>query len=125
MLNPKEYFFDLPKHLIAQSPLTVRTDSKLLFYSEDNIIDSIFCDLPEILDSNTLLVFNDTLVRNSRYVFDYNGSMSEIFFIKSTEVNVYEVFLRKSSKFKIEVNKWTGLFIKRFFRKICGFIFLS
>jgi S-adenosylmethionine:tRNA ribosyltransferase-isomerase len=101
MLNPKDYSFDLPKHLIAQSPLKVRTDSKLLFYSNDKINDSIFHDLPDILDPNTVLVFNDTLVRNSRYVFDYNGSLSEIFFIKSTDINVYEVFLRKSSKFKI------------------------
>lgn len=101
MLNPKDYSFELPKSLIAQTPLTNRSDSKLLYFNNSQIVDTIFNCLPDLIDENVLLVFNDTLVRNSRYVFEYNGTLSEIFFIKSTQLNTYEVFLRKSSKFKI------------------------
>lgn len=101
MLNPKDYTFELPKSLIAQTPLKHRSDSKLLYFDGSQILDTIFNCLPDIIDENALLVFNDTLVRNSRYVFEYNGTLSEIFFIKSTKLNTYEVFLRKSSKFKI------------------------
>ena len=101
MLDLKDYSFDLPKNLIAQSPLENRSDSRLLFFDGEKLTDSFFHSITNLIPANSVLVFNDTLVRNSRYVFDHNGAISEIFFIKSVETNVYEVFLRKSSKFKI------------------------
>ena len=110
MLSISDYSFVLPKHLIAQEPSKIRSECKLLSFDGKNIVDYIFKDLVDILDSNTLLVFNDTAVKNARYLFSYNDSISEIFFIKNLGDNFFEVFLRKSSKFKISETYNTGDF---------------
>lgn len=101
MLNIENFDFDLPQHLIAQKPYSNRTSCKLLTVMDAQISDSQFSSLVDILDENTVLVFNNTSVSKARYLFDYNGSQSEIFFIEELDLNTYRVFLRKSSKFKI------------------------
>ena len=51
--------FELDKDLIAKEPVSPRHNSKLLDLSEDVIIsDKHFYDLPDILQSGDVLVFN-------------------------------------------------------------------
>jgi S-adenosylmethionine:tRNA ribosyltransferase-isomerase len=58
----------LPENLIAQHPTTERTASRMLCLSgaDGNLIDKTFLDLPNNLQPNDLLVFNDTRVIKAR-----------------------------------------------------------
>ena len=60
------YDFDLPKELIAQHPAPNRSDSKLLDARSTKPIDRVFKQLPELLKSGDLLIFNDIQVVKAR-----------------------------------------------------------
>ena len=65
-MKVSDYYFDLPKNLIAQKPIDERCSSKLLYVYNGNFEDRIFSELPEILSKNDLLVLNNTKVMPSR-----------------------------------------------------------
>ena len=65
-LSPKDFEFDLPATLIAQSPPSVRGASRLLHVSGESLTDRLFADLPDLLRAGDLLVFNDTRVIKAR-----------------------------------------------------------
>ncbi|MSQ52810.1 MAG: tRNA preQ1(34) S-adenosylmethionine ribosyltransferase-isomerase QueA [Betaproteobacteria bacterium] len=66
LLNPKDFEFDLPNALIAQSPPPERGASRLLHVSGEHLSDRRFTDLPDLLREGDLLVFNDTRVIKAR-----------------------------------------------------------
>jgi len=68
MLKRSDFNFDLPAGLIAQRPLSARTDSRLLHLSKTGgrINDRSFRDLPGLLQKGDLLVFNNTRVIPAR-----------------------------------------------------------
>ena len=86
-MSPKEiriedFNYDLPNERIAFFPKDVRDSSKLLVYkkSTDTITDSTFDRLPEFLDSDMMLVFNDSRVIHARLlVQNPTGASIEIF----------------------------------------------
>ena len=61
-----DFDFQLPPELIAQHPATERTRSKLLDGRGAHPADRIFKDLPSLMQSGDLLVFNDTQVIKAR-----------------------------------------------------------
>jgi S-adenosylmethionine:tRNA ribosyltransferase-isomerase len=61
-----DFDFDLPKALIAQHPLPERSASRLLDGRRGSLVDRVFKNLPELLQPNDLLVFNDTQVIKAR-----------------------------------------------------------
>jgi len=63
-----DFFYDLPKELIAQYPTERRCDSRLLCLDGDSggVDDRMFVDLPDLLQPGDLLVFNDTKVIPAR-----------------------------------------------------------
>ncbi|MDP9901221.1 tRNA preQ1(34) S-adenosylmethionine ribosyltransferase-isomerase QueA [Variovorax ginsengisoli] len=61
-----DFDFDLPPALVAQHPADERTASRLLDGTDDAPVDRIFRDLPDLLRSGDLLVFNDTRVVKAR-----------------------------------------------------------
>ncbi|HEX5372398.1 MAG TPA: tRNA preQ1(34) S-adenosylmethionine ribosyltransferase-isomerase QueA [Aquabacterium sp.] len=61
-----DFDFDLPEALIAQSPASERTASRLLDGRTLPPVDRIFRDLPQLLRSGDLLVFNNTKVIKAR-----------------------------------------------------------
>lgn len=63
-----DFYFDLPKELIAQRPTEVRSASRLLTLDgvSGALADRQFRDFPALLDGNDLLVFNDTRVIPAR-----------------------------------------------------------
>jgi S-adenosylmethionine:tRNA ribosyltransferase-isomerase len=63
-----DFHYDLPGELIAQRPLPRRSDSRLLHLARQGgaIADRAFRDLPALLQSGDLLVFNDTRVIPAR-----------------------------------------------------------
>ncbi len=63
-----DFDFELPEALIAQHPAPERSSSRLLDGTNTDAapVDHIFRDLPSLLKSDDLLVFNDTKVLNAR-----------------------------------------------------------
>jgi S-adenosylmethionine:tRNA ribosyltransferase-isomerase len=61
-----DFDFALPECLIAQHPTLERSGSRLLDGRQSPTVDRIFRDLPALLKTGDLLVFNDTKVINAR-----------------------------------------------------------
>ena len=64
-----QYNYHLPDEQIAKQPLAQRDQSKLLVYQREEISHHQFFNLPELLPSNSLLLFNDTKVIKARLYF--------------------------------------------------------
>ena len=64
----EEFDFDLPQHLIAQTPLQKRDSSRLLILNKNtkSFSDKKFIDFVDLLNTNDLLIFNDTRVIKAR-----------------------------------------------------------
>jgi len=64
----EEFDFDLPHHLIAQAPLQKRDSSRLLVLNKNTKLfsDKNFVDFVDLLNTNDLLIFNDTRVIKAR-----------------------------------------------------------
>ena len=82
-----EYDYDLPEGRIASHPLAVRDACKLLVRTADGgIQDTRFSNLPSLLPSGSMLVYNNTKVINARLRFrkessepGVEGALIEIF----------------------------------------------
>ena len=67
-MRRQDFHYELPEELIAQHPLTERSASRLLCLdgASGALADKQFRDLPSLLTSRDLLVFNDTRVIPAR-----------------------------------------------------------
>ncbi len=67
-MKKSDFFYHLPESLIAQQPLPERSDSRLLCLQRSNgmLSERQFTDFIELINSNDLLVFNDTKVIRAR-----------------------------------------------------------
>ncbi len=65
-MRTDEFDFVLPEHLIAQHPPETRGASRLLCVQGDRLEDARFADILQKVDSNDLLVLNDTRVIKAR-----------------------------------------------------------
>ncbi len=71
MDNIEQYTYELPKELIAQQPLRVRSDARLMVVDRRGATRYLIRhvrDLPEILEAGDCLVLNDTRVVPARLV---------------------------------------------------------
>ena len=64
-LTVDDFDYELPAHLIAQSPLAERDASRLLVAGA-SLTDRRFADLPELVRPGDVFVFNDTRVLHAR-----------------------------------------------------------
>ena len=72
--------YELPDERIAKFPLSVRDNSKLLIYKDKTISETVFKNIPELIPSESLLVFNNTKVIQARMIFQKEtGAQIEIF----------------------------------------------
>ena len=64
----EDFNFELPQHLIAQTPLQKRDSSRLLVLNKNtkSFSDKKFTDFVDLLNPNDLLIFNDTRVIKAR-----------------------------------------------------------
>lgn len=75
-----EYSYDLPDERIAKHPLAQREQCKLLHWNGDTIADRHFWEVPSLLPTGSMLIYNNTRVINARLRFAKStGSMIEIF----------------------------------------------
>ena len=76
----ENFDYDLPDGRIAKYPLEERDASKLLVRKGNNIIDTLFSDIPSFLPEGALMIFNDTKVVPARLFFRRDtGAHIEIF----------------------------------------------
>ncbi len=86
----EEYNYNLPEHRIARFPLPERDRSKLLQYRDGRISESIFKNLPELLPSGSLMVFNNTRVIQARlHFYKETGAAIEIFCLEPVSPSDY------------------------------------
>jgi S-adenosylmethionine:tRNA ribosyltransferase-isomerase len=84
-MNPRDividdFNYELPDQKIAKYPLAVRHESKLLVSKPSGIQDSQFQNLPQFLESEDLIIINNTRVIPARlHMYKDTGGMIEIF----------------------------------------------
>lgn len=94
-LHIDEFRYDLPEDRIAKYPLSERNQSKLLFYRPGIINHRKFDDLPELLNEESFLVFNNTRVIQARLEFmKPTGARIEIFCLEPVDPVEYEQSFR-------------------------------
>ena len=87
-----DYDYGLPDERIAKYPLTERDQSKLLIYKDGCISQGQFSQLPNIIEPNHLLVFNNTRVIPARLKFQKpTGANIEIFCLEPVDPAEYQV----------------------------------
>jgi S-adenosylmethionine:tRNA ribosyltransferase-isomerase len=100
-MKTDELNYYLPPELIAQRPLRVRSDSKLLVFnrSSGGLIDSAFNRISNFLSRGDCLVLNDTKVLPARF-FGRRGSGGklEALFLTESSPGVWEVMLKGARK---------------------------
>ncbi len=85
-LQIQDFNYDLPEARIAQHPLKNRDESKLLVYNRGVVEDKQFFQLPEMLASDALMVFNDTKVVQVRLQFERpTGGKIEVFCLEPAD----------------------------------------
>ena len=103
-MKTHDFYFDLPKELIAQSPAEHRTDSRLLIYNraDKSIKDGHFPDIKTLLRPGDVLVRNNTRVIPAR-IFgrreDTGGEM-EFLLLKRLSDKKFEALVKPGRRAK-------------------------
>jgi len=95
--------YNLPSELIAQQPLAVRSDSKLLVLNRSNgdILDRRFSNLGDFLLPGDCLVLNDTKVLPARFFARRSsGAKLEGLFLTESTKGIWTVYLKGARKLK-------------------------
>lgn len=100
-----DYDFHLPPELIAQAPLPVRDQSRLLvLHKEDGSLEHrVFRDVGAFLQSGDCLVVNDTKVMSARLFGQKVGGQSEIEVVLLRQLNLsdWEVLVRPGRRARV------------------------
>ena len=98
----KDFYYDLPKELIAQDPLKDRSSSRLMLMDADTgkIDHRIFKDIPEFLNSGDCLVINETKVIPARLYGTKKdtGAIVEILLLKRLSESDWECLVKPGKK---------------------------
>ncbi len=103
-MKTSDFYYDLPKELIAQSPTAVRSDSRLLVYDRHSkeIYDRKFSDVGEYLCAGDILVRNTTRVIPARlfgFREDTSGKM-EFLLLKRLDERRWECLVKPGRRAK-------------------------
>lgn len=92
-----DYTYELPDERIAKFPLQERDKSKLLVYRDGEVNDYTFFQSPELIPSETTLVFNNTRVVQARLLFEKTSGAKpiEIFCLEPFEVDVQQAMITR------------------------------
>lgn len=103
-MNLKDFYFELPKELIAQEPLKERDTSRLLVLEKKSGIvkHCTFRDIMKYFKKGDCLVLNNTRVIPARLfgVKKETGSNIEFLLLKRIEKDIWEVILKPGKKAK-------------------------
>ncbi|MCI8950659.1 MAG: tRNA preQ1(34) S-adenosylmethionine ribosyltransferase-isomerase QueA [Lachnospiraceae bacterium] len=103
-MDVKDFYFDLPKELIAQDPLEDRSASRLLVMDKSSgmVCHRTFCDILEYLKPGDCLVINDTKVIPARLFGVKKDTMAkiELLLLKRRDHDIWETLVKPGKKAK-------------------------
>jgi S-adenosylmethionine:tRNA ribosyltransferase-isomerase len=102
-MKTEELDYHLPAELIAQQPVGVRSDSRLLILnrSSGELTDSRFSNIGDFLLPGDCLVLNDTKVLPARFFGRRSsGGKLEGLFVSEEAPGIWEILLKGASKVK-------------------------
>ncbi|MDT2238739.1 S-adenosylmethionine:tRNA ribosyltransferase-isomerase [Paenibacillus larvae] len=103
-MDVESFDFELPEELIAQTPLSDRTQSRLMTLNKETgeIGHHTFKDLADYLKAGDLLVLNDTRVIPARLfgLKKDTGAKVELLLLKDLGDNRWEALVRPGKKIK-------------------------
>ena len=101
-MKTSDFYYDLPKELIAQDPLEDRSSSRLLHLSMKNgsVEHRHFTDILDYLKKGDCLVINDTRVIPARLYGhkEETGALIEILLLKRRENDIWECLVKPGKK---------------------------
>lgn len=104
-MRVEDFYFDLPKELIAQHPLKNRDESRLMIVDKNtgNIEESRFKNVIQCLNKGDCLVLNDTRVMPARLIGEKisSGGKIEFLLLKRIEGDKWESLVRPGKKAKV------------------------
>ncbi len=103
-MDVKDFYYELPKELIAQDPLEDRSGSRLMVLDRDSggICHRYFSDITEYLQPGDCLVINNTKVIPARLYGRKEGTDApiELLLLKRIEQDVWETLVKPGKKAK-------------------------
>ena len=104
-VNVSDFDYELPKELIAQTPLKVRDSSRLLVLDKNNgdIVHEHFNNIIDYLHEGDVLVLNDTKVIPARLigVKEETGAVIELLLLKDLGEDKWECLSKPAKRLKI------------------------
>ncbi len=103
-MKTSDFYYDLPKELIAQDPLADRSASRLLVLDKKSgvIRHAVFTDITDYLKEGDCLVLNDTKVIPARLLGtkEDTGAAVEVFLLKRTGADEWETLVKPGKKLR-------------------------
>ena len=104
-MNTKDFYYNLPDELIAQTPLEKREKSKMMLLNKNTgeTENKIFEDIIEYIDSGDTIVLNDTKVLPAR-IFGYRIGKEEaieFLLLKEVKKDTWQTLVKPGKKAKI------------------------
>jgi len=103
-MKTDDFNYDLPENLIAQTPLKVRSESKLMTLSKDGKIEhKKFYNIIDYLNSGDALVINDTKVIPARLIGEKADTKAviELLLLKDLGENIWECLAKPQKRLHI------------------------
>lgn len=103
-MKTSDFYFDLPKEQIAQTPLEKRAASRLMHIDKKTktIAHRHFYDIIDWLNPGDCLVLNDTKVIPARlYGHKDTGALVEFLLLKRIDLNTWETLVKPGKKARV------------------------
>ncbi len=104
-MNIEEFDYELPKELIAQTPLKDRSSSKLLIMDKNTgeLKHEVFSNIIDYLDKGDVLVLNNTKVIPARLIGEKEDTKAviEILLLKDMGEDTWECLARPGKRLKV------------------------
>lgn len=103
-MKTSDFYYDLPQHLIAQSPAEPRDAARMMVIHRDTGLreDKIFRDLPEYLRPGDVMVINQTKVIPARLLGEKEETKVpvEVLLLKRLDKDTWETLVRPGRRLK-------------------------
>ena len=114
-LTRQDFYYDLPKELIAQDPLEDRSSSRLLVLDKNtgDVEHTVFSNIEKYLKSGDCLVLNNTKVIPARLIGEkihdndkteqdeIHGASIELLLLKRRENDIWETLVKPGKKARV------------------------
>ncbi|MCL2048843.1 MAG: tRNA preQ1(34) S-adenosylmethionine ribosyltransferase-isomerase QueA [Defluviitaleaceae bacterium] len=101
-MTKSDFFYELPKELIAQQPLAERDGSRLMYINEGKISHRNFKDIVDLLDTGDCIVINDSKVFPARLMGkSENGGAVEMLLHERLNERQWSVLVKPGRKARL------------------------